>query len=40
VNYYVTLVVDNLEPGMQFMEDAIRYPLFLPDELVREASLW
>ena len=36
VNYYVTLVVDNLEPGLQFMEDAIRYPLFLPDELVRE----
>ena len=36
VNYYVTLVVDNLEAGMQFMEDAIRYPLFLPDELVRE----
>jgi zinc protease len=36
VNYYVTLGVDSLEAGMQFMEDAIRYPLFLEEELVRE----
>ncbi len=36
VNYYITLGVDSLEPGMQFMEDAIRYPLFLEEELVRE----
>jgi len=36
VNYYITLGIDNIEPGMQFMEDAIRYPLFLADELVRE----
>jgi len=36
VNYFVTLGVDSLRPGMQFMEDAIRYPLFLQEELVRE----
>jgi len=36
VNYYVTLGVDSLRAGMQFMEDAIRYPLFLQEELVRE----
>ena len=36
VNYFLTLGVDSLVPGMQFMEDAIRYPLFNQDELVRE----
>ncbi|MBC7790828.1 MAG: insulinase family protein [Anaerolineae bacterium] len=36
VNYYVTVGVDSLVPAMQFMEDAIRYPLFNQDELVRE----
>jgi zinc protease len=36
VNYYMTVGVDSLEPAMQFMEDAIRYPLFLEEELVRE----
>jgi zinc protease len=36
VNYYVTVGTDSLRPTMQFMEDAIRYPLFLQDELVRE----
>ncbi|MDP9177773.1 MAG: insulinase family protein [Gemmatimonadota bacterium] len=36
VNYYITLGVDSLVPGLQFMEDAIRYPLFNQDELVRE----
>jgi zinc protease len=36
VNYYMTIGIDNIVPGMQFMEDAIRYPLFLTDELVRE----
>ena len=36
VNYFVTLGVDSLRAGMQFMEDAVRYPLFLQDELVRE----
>ena len=36
VNYYFTVGVDSVRPAMQFMEDAVRYPLFLPDELVRE----
>jgi zinc protease len=36
VNYFITLGVDSLRSGMQFMEDAMRYPLFLQDELVRE----
>ena len=36
VNYYVTIGRDSLVPAMQFMEDAIRYPLFNQDELVRE----
>jgi zinc protease len=36
VNYFITLGVDSLRPGMQFMEDAVRYPLFLQEELVRE----
>ena len=36
VNYYVTVGTDSLVPTMQFLEDAIRYPLFLQDELVRE----
>jgi zinc protease len=36
VNYFLTLGVDSLEAGLQFMEDAIRFPLFLEDELVRE----
>ncbi len=36
VNYYVTVGVDSLRSAMQFMEDAIRYPLFNQDELVRE----
>jgi zinc protease len=36
VNYYVTVGVDSLVPAMQFMEDAIRFPLFSQDELVRE----
>jgi zinc protease len=36
VNYYVTVGVDSIVPAMQFMEDAIRFPLFNQDELVRE----
>jgi zinc protease len=36
VNYFITLGVDSLEAGLQFMEDAIRYPLFLEEELIRE----
>ena len=36
VNYYATVGADSVRPTLQFMEDAIRYPLFLQDELVRE----
>jgi zinc protease len=36
VNYFVTVGVDSVIPAMQFMEDAIRYPLFMQEELVRE----
>lgn len=36
VNYFITVGVDSLVPAMQFMEDAIRFPLFLEEELVRE----
>jgi zinc protease len=36
VNYFITLGVDSLVPGLEFMRDAIRYPLFNQDELVRE----
>ena len=36
VNYFLTLGVDSVRAGMQFMEDAVRYPLFLQEELVRE----
>ena len=36
VNYFITVGVDSIRPAMQFMEDAIRYPLFLQDELVHE----
>lgn len=36
VNYFVTVGTDSLAPTLQFMEDAIRFPLFLQEELVRE----
>jgi zinc protease len=36
VNYFFTLGVDSLVPALQFMEDAIRGPLFQQEELVRE----
>jgi len=36
VNYFFTVGVDSLAPAMQFMEDAIRAPLFLQEELERE----
>lgn len=39
VNYFLTLGVDSLAAGMQFMEDAIRSPLFLEEELVREREV-
>ncbi len=36
VNYFVTLSNENLVPGLQFMNDAIRYPLFLEEEMKKE----
>ena len=36
VNYFFTLHKDDLKDGLVFMRDAIRYPLFKEDELVRE----
>lgn len=39
VNYFLTLGVDSLAAGIQFMEDAIRDPLFLEEELVREREV-
>jgi len=36
VNYYFTLPVDSIEAGMEFMKNAIRFPLFLQEELERE----
>src|SRR5438132_13873312 len=39
VNYFVTVGTDSLVPAMHFMEDAIRYPLFKQEELVRERAV-
>ena len=36
VNYFCTLSKDKLTDGLQFMNDAIRYPLFLQDEMKTE----
>lgn len=36
VNYYFTLHKDFLDEGMEFMRDAIRYPLFDQQELINE----
>jgi zinc protease len=36
VNYFVTVGADSMKPSMKFMRDAVRYPLFQQDELVRE----
>jgi zinc protease len=36
VNYFITVGADSIRPAMQFMEDAVRSPLFLNEELVRE----
>jgi zinc protease len=39
VNYFFTLHKNDLDDGLQFMNDAIRYPLFLEDELLREREV-
>jgi zinc protease len=39
VNYYLTLHRDSLEGGMRFMAAALRSPLFLEEEMVREREV-
>jgi zinc protease len=39
VNYYLTLHRDNFREGLEFMRDAIRYPLFDEAELERERQV-
>jgi zinc protease len=39
VNYYFTLHKDDLAEGLKFMHDAVRYPLFLREELLREREV-
>ena len=36
VNYFVTLSSSKLEEGLDFMNSAIRYPLFLKEEMIKE----
>lgn len=36
VNYYFTLPKFNLTKGLEFMNSAIRYPLFNPDDMAKE----
>ncbi len=36
VNYFFTLPTRNLDEGLKFMNSAIRYPLFLEDEMTKE----
>ncbi|MBX7139707.1 MAG: insulinase family protein [Chitinophagales bacterium] len=36
VNYFITLNSSKLEDGLRFMNSAIRYPLFLPEEMKKE----
>ncbi|MDX9719619.1 MAG: pitrilysin family protein [Myxococcota bacterium] len=39
VNYFFTMTSDNKSEGLRFMRDAMRYPLFDPEELARESSV-
>lgn len=36
VNYYITLSSEKLQDGLEFMNSAIRYPLFLKEEMINE----
>lgn len=36
VNYYITLGSHNLENGLEFMNSAMRYPMFLEEEMKKE----
>jgi len=39
VNYFFTLPAANLDSGLNFMNSAIRYPLFLEDEIQKEHAV-
>ena len=39
VNYFFTLGSENLEPGVEFMRDAIMTPVFKEEELVKERQV-
>ena len=39
VNYYLTLPADSLRGGMTFVASALRWPLFLEEELAREKEV-
>jgi len=39
VNYFITLTSDKLKEGLEFMNSAIRYPLFDPEEMKRENTV-
>ena len=36
VNYFITLSSQKLEEGLEFMNSAVRYPLFLKEEMIKE----
>lgn len=36
VNYFITLTKNNLQPGLEFMNSAMRYPSFDPEEMKKE----
>lgn len=36
VNYFITLSSEKLQEGLEFMNSAIRYPLFLKEEMINE----
>ena len=38
-NFYLTLPADSLKPGLEFMRESIRYPLFLGETLVIEKQV-
>nr|WP_068892807.1 pitrilysin family protein [Pedobacter panaciterrae] len=39
VNYYFTLPSSNLKPGLKFMNSAIRYPIFIKEDMAMENEI-
>ncbi|WP_449439226.1 M16 family metallopeptidase [Pedobacter steynii] len=39
VNYYFTLPSANLKPGLKFMNSAIRYPIFIKEDMAMENEI-